>query len=254
MALLIRRALVIASPFSLPGAPLLGTRADLGGWVHRLSSLRGGAWLPSEIRTLVDPTAAQFRRGMDWVNDADIAYVFVAAHGASVTDRYGDQRDVVVLGQGFTTDVMELVPADVTWSFTLVDACREQSVRSKQAMTEVGGPGLVPRKRTVLQVLQHRQLFDALVRQVPPKHELALACSFDESAFEDADFGGYFSMAMRHAARLGRVRPNYNAWLTTRDCFREAARVVRSRTGDEQAPIWRQTPGRSSLPLAVAVG
>lgn len=255
MTNLIRRALVIASPYAISRRPLPGTLADLDGWERRLRSLRGGAWLSSEICSLIDPTPAEFRRAMRRIQEADVAYVFVSAHGATGTDVYGEVRNLVYLGRGYAVDLQELIPSRTTWSFTLVDACRNYSGTTKQAMYEVGGLGGLPRRPDPLRVFQHRQLFDALVLQVPEKHELALACSFDESAIEDPDRGGYFSLAMRGAAHLGPVDYGIEAWRTTHACFEDAAGAVEVGTRAEQQPLWFETPGiRRALPFAVAVG
>lgn len=248
-----RRALLIASPES-GYTPVYGTLADLAGWRSHLRSPTGGAWMPSEIRELVDPSPHAFRSAMTWANGADLACVFVGAHGYTHTDVFGVVHERVVVGREFHPTVSELIPWNARWGMTLIDACRDfrgtvsvsESGEKVAGLGEIGDP---------MQTHQHRQYFDALVSKVRPKQELGLSCAFNESATEDSSYGGYFSIGVRQVADLSPSSvPGARFGKSFRTCVNESATLVTRATGGDQHPQFRQTTNVGmGLPFAVAV-
>jgi hypothetical protein len=217
-------------------------------------SSNGGAWENSEIIPLPDPSRSEVESAMGEIVVAQYAFVHFSGHGWVDKDsRSGRKTQMIILGDGSSIDLMELLPKTVKSTLSC-DACRKVHVR--------------PSKDTLRGLLEklafeedNRQLcrirFDEAISNANPGTYYMFGCAMDTYCYEDPINGGYFTSALIDNAsdwsRLSHPTP----CLSIPSVVTMAKETVRSQTSHldpVQIPIGN--PGNrngNEFPFAVSV-
>lgn len=249
---MIRRALIIGVPNAVGEDPLPGAEIDIATWENFLLTDNAGAWEPSEITTLRNPTRQQVVSAITTLRSTDYSLITFSGHGCHLLPSKGAGFDSLVLGDGSTISEVDLNPGNGK-TMLIFDACRHV-VPVPGALVKKAFDAAAFAERSESYRLKCRLIFDVNIRAATSGTCTLRACSLNESADEDAQNGGFFTFALSDTAvswarqRLASRTPGL---LTVKDSFDLATAWV-VRRDPNQHPIAQLGRRTVHFPFSVA--
>lgn len=189
-----RKALIIGAAYDDP--KILGVYTDMETWYDFLQSNLGGAWRPSELLSLRDPSIDEVQKGLIAAGECEYSFIIFCGHGELIKLNKPWRETVINFGHYGNVSESQINPK-TPWCTLLFDCCRLAGefsndlnflIESKSASVEV-------RSST-------RELFDKTLEN----SEKGLVKVFAASPGEAAEDEKSFSKQLVHLAR---------AWMAT---------------------------------------
>lgn len=232
-----RGALIIGVPNARGHDHLPGALIDVSTWRSFLQTPNAGAWDPSEIVTLVDPTRVQVSTAVAMLRAKTFAFVAFSGHGCHLKPESGVGFDQLVLGDGSSISELDLNPGNGKTVLAL-DACRHVVLIKAFAERAIHTAGLGIAEDSSYRE-RCRVMFERLIEAATGGTCTVRGCSLDEAANEDSNDGGYFTFAMANEAGKWAIQmraSRTSGTLTLRDAFGLAATEV-TRRDPNQHPV-----------------
>ncbi|MFC5522616.1 caspase family protein [Polaromonas jejuensis] len=239
-----RKALIIGAP--APDIP--GVKTDLKNYRDFLLSPLGGAWVSSEVVTLISPSEADVSAQIQSLSNASYSLVVFAGHGRHPTQ---DGSTLVELRPGLEIDSVRLRRGAEKHTLIL-DCCRKLS---KTLLTE-DVLAKAAKRELVLTASECRTYYDKRIADCGKGLVVLFACGIDETAGESPQAGGYYSASLMAAAHEWKstsdidLAKSYKIMSIT-DVHEQAATRVKALSGSRQNPTSEYPRTELRFPFAV---
>ena len=243
---MIRRMLIIANPGE-DGAENYceGVNQDVTHYKKFFISNLGGAWEPTEIKTLMCPIPSQVDSALKELKRADYSMVVYCGHGYSrksgetmVELRTNCDYDSSKFNQGAHKHTVILDCCRVTYEPTYESAQRRYAKDSIEQHSMARN--------------QARARFDSVIQSCPSGLVVLYACSIGETAGDDEIKGGVYSHALRSAAISWSEVNSGSRAASVVQIHNTAAQTVRQETGGHQNPQIVKPRSSPYFPFCVA--
>lgn len=249
-----KRRTILIEAANVKGLDYLpGAEADIRNYQQYLCSITGGCWQQTEIRVLSKPSRSQLLAEIR-AAEKEAEYLFLAFSGHGYMKRSPNQLPrptenqltMLCLNDSEEIPVSDINPA--IKNFFIADSCRglEQVMEKAMAFVE----RLTSTTRSMQEEIA-RRLFDDAVRSAESGQILTYSCGVNESAGEDKNSGGYFSLAMMECGITLSNSGNQRA-ISTREVFESASLVVKLKAA-QQNPQYSAGRRMRHFPFAVRV-
>jgi len=218
-----------------------GVKIDIDNYKKYLMSPRGGSWDSGEIKILTRPSSLDLLLSMISLKKVDYSFIVFCGHGYETNGKI-----MLEMTTGHSIEANEL-KKDAKKRTIILDSCRVEYI--PQILHE---SVFAANERFAAQRTNARMFFDEALRGCVDSVITINSCSFNETANENSQFGGYYSSSLLDWS----IKADFNNddYFTIAEAHIKAAEIVKSMSQNKQNPTIdkpRLPPGVPTFPFVI---
>lgn len=233
-----RKAIIIGGNDNNNDAPSCGVVADVTAWERFLHASLGGAWLNSEIVTILDPSRAEVLDAIRLAGDSDFALVTFSGHGYVTKDNYGFTETRLYLSGNEEISERDMNTGS-HWCLAIFDCCRRFDIEAPPIDVNFANEALTSTGANVA-----RQIYENAIERCEKGYVKVYSAGLHQMA-QDEDS---FTRAMIDCAKENIDRKQDGILR-----INEAVELAKRKLTRQQVPEYRGGRRLGHLPFAIKV-